>query len=163
NPAAGPRPAPRRAGGLSLRRIGGDLFELVHPRCVREMEPDYEEGMEILRAGDPEGARDALRYALHGCGDNLWVHVAPGPMAVAPARAGRGPLRLRFRAAVRGDPPRVPRTARPRAAGDPAVLPGDRGSRGVLRGAGQALRGRPAPRPLEAPPRRPPAARRGPG
>src|SRR4051812_29467182 len=67
---------PRRAGGLNLRRIGGDDFEFVHPKCVEEMWPDYEEGMEILRAGEPEEARDALRYALQGCGDNLWVHAA---------------------------------------------------------------------------------------
>jgi hypothetical protein len=46
------------------------------------MEPDYEEGVELLRAGDPEAARDAFRYALQGCGDNLWVHVALGRLAL---------------------------------------------------------------------------------
>lgn len=46
------------------------------------MELDYEEGIEIWKAGDPEGARDALRYALQGCGDNLWVHVALGRIAL---------------------------------------------------------------------------------
>ncbi|MFO0954080.1 MAG: hypothetical protein U0835_23585 [Isosphaeraceae bacterium] len=30
----------------------------------------------------PRGARDALRYALQGCGDNLWVHVALGRIAL---------------------------------------------------------------------------------
>src|SRR3954467_5862964 len=69
-----PAPGPRRAGGLSLKRIGGDDFELIHPRCVREMELDYQEGIELWEAGDPDSARDALRYALQGCGDNLWVH-----------------------------------------------------------------------------------------
>jgi hypothetical protein len=57
-------------------------FELVHPRCAREMEPDYQEGLEIWNAGDPEEARDALRYALGACPANLWVHVALGRIAL---------------------------------------------------------------------------------
>ena len=67
---------------MSLKRIGGDDFILVHPRCVREMELDYQEGIELWEAGDPESAQDALRYALQGCGDNLWVHVALGRIAL---------------------------------------------------------------------------------
>jgi hypothetical protein len=46
------------------------------------MELDYDEGMALWREGDVEAARDALRYALQGCGDNLWVHVALGRMAL---------------------------------------------------------------------------------
>jgi len=46
------------------------------------MELDYQEGIELRKAGDPESARDALRYALQGCGDNLWVHVALGQLAL---------------------------------------------------------------------------------
>src|SRR3954469_23061417 len=76
-----PRPA-RKAGGVNLRRIGGADFELVHPRCVAEMEMDYEEGIALWKEGDVEAARDALRFALQGCGDNLWVHVALGRMAL---------------------------------------------------------------------------------
>jgi hypothetical protein len=72
----------KRPGALSIRRLTGDEFELVHPRCVREREPDYAEGIELLDAGDPESARDALRFALQGCGDNLWVHVALGKIAL---------------------------------------------------------------------------------
>ena len=72
---------PRRTGGLNLKRLAGDQFELVHPRCVVEMELDYEEGIELWKAGDPEAARDALRYALQGCGDNIWVHNALGKIA----------------------------------------------------------------------------------
>lgn len=75
-------PPPKKAGGLNLRRLDGDDFELVHPRCVEELRPDYEEGLEIWKAGEPEEARDALRYALQGCGDNLWVHVALGRIAL---------------------------------------------------------------------------------
>ena len=80
--SSGAGSAPRKSGGLSLRRIGGDDFEIAHPRCVHAMELDYEEGIELWRAGDPEAARDALRYALQGCGDNLWVHVALGNLAL---------------------------------------------------------------------------------
>jgi tetratricopeptide (TPR) repeat protein len=86
---AGPK---KRKGGLGLARVDGDAFELVHPRCVREMELDYAEGIELWEAGDPEAARDALRYALQGCGDNLWVHVALGRIAL---RDGRDPALAR--------------------------------------------------------------------
>lgn len=81
---AGPgrRPGPRRSGSIALMPIGGDRFELKHPTCVGETELDYEEGMEIWKAGDPEGARDALRYALAACRDNLWIHVALGRIAM---------------------------------------------------------------------------------
>jgi hypothetical protein len=54
----------------------------VHPACVEEAEPDYEEGMELWRAGDAEEARDALRFALGICRDNLWVHAALGRIAL---------------------------------------------------------------------------------
>ncbi|MGP0064750.1 MAG: hypothetical protein ACLQGP_14275 [Isosphaeraceae bacterium] len=46
------------------------------------MELDYEEGMELWKAGDPESARDALRYALAACHDNLWIHAALGRIAL---------------------------------------------------------------------------------
>lgn len=67
--------------GLSQISDSGD-FELVHPRCVLQRRPDYEEGISLWQSGDPEGARDALRYALEGCGNNLWVHVALGRIAL---------------------------------------------------------------------------------
>ena len=79
---AGPHSARRRGGHparrtgpgpIGLTRIGGDDFELVHPRAVKETELDYEEGIELWKAGDPESARDALRYALSACHDNIWV------------------------------------------------------------------------------------------
>lgn len=80
--AGGSRGGKSYRGGLGLKRLGGDDFALVHPKCVGEMELDYEEGIELRRAGDPEAARDALRYALQGCGDNVWVHVALGRIAL---------------------------------------------------------------------------------
>ena len=80
--AHGSRGGTSRRGGLGLDQLGGSDFVLVHPKCIREMELDYEEGIELRRAGDPEAARDALRYALQGCGDNIWVHVALGLIAL---------------------------------------------------------------------------------
>ncbi len=107
---------PRRAGGINVRRLGGDDFELVHPGCVREMELDYVEGLEIREAGDPEGARDALRYALQGCGDNLWVHVALGMIALEDfkdPKLGRAHFGYAFELAQKAFPPdfqgRLPR------------------------------------------------------
>jgi len=92
----GRRPAGRGAGGEQSRGAGSsagpiglagvegnpDAFELVHPPCVEEMEPDFHEGMELWKAGDPEEARDALRYTLQACPANLWVHVALGRIAL---------------------------------------------------------------------------------
>jgi hypothetical protein len=80
--ASGAKGGASYRGGLGLKRLGGDDFVLIHPKCVREMELDYEEGIELRKAGDPEAARDALRFALQGCGDNIWVHVALGRIAL---------------------------------------------------------------------------------
>jgi len=70
------------SGSIRLVRVAGNDFELVHPRQVMEVDLDYREGLEIWKAGDPEGARDALRYALAACHENLWVHVALGQIAL---------------------------------------------------------------------------------
>jgi hypothetical protein len=78
------RKLPPRTGPIGLRQIPGtpDGYDLVHPRCVEETELDYAEGIELWKAGDPEEARDALRFALQGCHDNLWVHTALGRIAL---------------------------------------------------------------------------------
>ncbi len=80
--AGGGSAEPRKTGGLNLRQLTGNDFEFTHPKCVQELWPDYEEGLEIWKAGEPEEARDALRFALQGCGDNIWVHVALGRIAL---------------------------------------------------------------------------------
>jgi hypothetical protein len=97
-------------------RIAGNDFELVHPRQVREVELDYQEGLEIWKAGDPEGARDALRHALSACHANLWVHVALGQIAMRDshdATLARGhfgyAVELAERALPRGFKGRLPR------------------------------------------------------
>ncbi len=79
------RPAKPRSGGIGLSQVpevGSNQFELVHPRCVLQRRGDYEEGMELWKSGDIPGAREALRFALEGCGDNLWIHVALGRIAL---------------------------------------------------------------------------------
>jgi hypothetical protein len=88
----------------------------VHPRRVAEVELDYQEGLEIWKAGDPEGARDALRYALEACHENLWVHVALGQIAMRDFRdptLARGhfgyAVELAERAVPRGFTGRLPR------------------------------------------------------
>ena len=67
-------------------RIDNDEFDNGKSKCrTRSGQGRHHhdaEGIEIWEAGDPEGARDALRYALGGCGDNLWVHVALGKIAL---------------------------------------------------------------------------------
>jgi tetratricopeptide (TPR) repeat protein len=72
--------------GLAPVERGANVFELVHPRCVLETELDYQEGLELWNAGDPDEARDALRYALEACHDNLWIHVALGRLALEESR-----------------------------------------------------------------------------
>jgi len=81
-----------------------------------EVDLDYAEGIEIWKAGDPEGARDALRYALAACHANVWVHVALGQIAMRDFRdptLARGhfgyAVELGERALPRGFMGRLPR------------------------------------------------------
>lgn len=107
DPRAKPGPA-KKPGGLRLTRLGGPDFELDHPRCVREMELDYAEGIALWEEGDVEEARDALRFALQGCGDNLWVHVALGRIALQEFKdpsLARGHFGYAFELAQRALPP----------------------------------------------------------
>ena len=129
----------QKPGSIGLKRVGGNDFELVHPRGVEDVELDYEEGLEIWKAGDPEGARDALRYALAACRDNLWIHVGLGRIALEEFRdpdAGPGPFRLRGRAGPPGVAPAVRRPAARRPAGQSALLRRPRGADPLPRGPG---------------------------
>lgn len=76
------RGQPSPTSGLSVRRLDSGEYLLEHPDCVEELEEDYREGLAIWRAGEPEEARDVLRFALEGCRDNLRVHVALGRIAL---------------------------------------------------------------------------------
>ncbi len=80
-----------------------------------EVELDYEDAIELWKAGDPESARDALRYVLSASRDNLWVHSALGGIALesrdfALARGHYGyAFELGIRAIPRGFQSRLPR------------------------------------------------------
>jgi hypothetical protein len=83
---------------------------------VEEVREDYEEGLELWKEGDSESARDALRYALSACHENLWVHVALGRIALAEFRdpsLARGHFGYAFDLGERSLPPgfrgRLPR------------------------------------------------------
>jgi len=43
----------------------------------------------MWKAGEPEEARDALRFALEGCSDNIWIHAALGELALKEYRDPR--------------------------------------------------------------------------
>jgi hypothetical protein len=101
-----PHHGPTKANGgkLGLRPVGEDQYELVHPPCVEERLLDLEEGLEAWQAGAVDEAREALRFALEGCGDNLRVHVALGRIALQEdhdARLARGHLGYAFELAMR--------------------------------------------------------------
>jgi hypothetical protein len=97
----------------------------VHPRKVEEVREDYEEGLELWKEGDPESARDALRYALSACHENLWVHVALGRIALKEFRdpaLARGHFGYAFELGERSLPPNFSgRLPRERAANRPFV------------------------------------------
>jgi len=111
-----PRGPGARPGPIGLRRVEGEVYELVHPPCVEETELDYQEGIELWRAGEPELARDALRYALEGCRENLWIHTTLGDLALREFRdpkLARGHYGYVVELVQRGFPPgftgRLPR------------------------------------------------------
>jgi hypothetical protein len=87
------RPADRPRHGkpspIKLSQVEPGVFELVHPPCIDEVDLDYQEAMEMWKAGEPEEARDALRFALEGCSDNIWIHAALGELALKEYRDPR--------------------------------------------------------------------------
>jgi hypothetical protein len=118
-PAPTPPPPARLAGRkVAFHRVGPHAGELVHPACVEEVWPDYEDALEAWRQDEPEEAREALRFALEGCGEFHWVHVALGGLALAAgdlrlARGHFGYALERCRAAIPADfrgalPPELP-------------------------------------------------------
>jgi hypothetical protein len=88
-PRTKPRPTGQGAPAslpIGLLKLSEGEFELIHPTKVEETREDYDEGIELWKEGDPESARDALRYALSACHANLWAHVALGRIALADFR-----------------------------------------------------------------------------
>lgn len=88
-PAPPDRPRHGKPSPIGLRQVEPGVFELVHPDCIDEVDLDYSEAMEMWKAGDPEEARDALRFALEGCSDNIWIHAALGEIALKEHRDPR--------------------------------------------------------------------------
>jgi hypothetical protein len=87
-----PRPAPRasqRPRGpasekLQVRRVADEnVFELVHPRCVRERKEDLEDVHAMLDAGEIDVAVDELRWLLEGCNVLLEAHKLLGEIALS--------------------------------------------------------------------------------
>jgi hypothetical protein len=103
-----PRSESRSARAPGLRPLGDGAFELVHPPCVEELWPDFEEAMHALAEGAVAEARDQLRFLLEECGTNLWVHAALGRIALEShrdARLARGHFGYAFELARRAVPP----------------------------------------------------------
>jgi hypothetical protein len=74
-PVRGLRGAPEPRSAVSVRPVRGrDAWELVHPRCARVRAEDMEEVEAMLAAGEPEVARDELRWLLEGCSDFIAAH-----------------------------------------------------------------------------------------
>ncbi len=67
---------------IALASLGGNRFALKHPPCVRERWEDYLEGLEAMRMGAVEEAQEVFRFALEGCGDNLFIHAELGKIAL---------------------------------------------------------------------------------
>jgi hypothetical protein len=68
---------------LDVRRVKGDVFELVFPRAVKEREPDMEEVRAMLDVGEIDVAIDELRWLLGGCNVLLEAHRLLGETAMA--------------------------------------------------------------------------------
>lgn len=111
---SGRRPSGRRQGRarpsgsrLAIQPVEGVGFEIVHPPCVEEVQLDYEEALAAWQAGEPEEARDMLRFALEGCRDNLWIHAALGRLALEEMKdleLARGHLGYGYELALRAFP-----------------------------------------------------------
>lgn len=80
--------APREPSGSSSDAIGvrrvadKNVFELVHPRCVRDRKDDLEEAQAMLDTGEVEVAVDELRWLLEGCDVLLEAHKLLGEVAL---------------------------------------------------------------------------------
>jgi hypothetical protein len=75
--------AGRSASRIGLRHLPGEnIFELVHPRCVRARADDVEEVHKMLDAGEMEIAEEELRWLLDGCGEFVEAHGLLGQIAM---------------------------------------------------------------------------------
>jgi len=63
--------------------MGGEAYEFVFPKCVRERAEDIREVYEMLEAGETELAADELRWLLEECPQLLEAHQLLGEIALA--------------------------------------------------------------------------------
>lgn len=68
---------------MRLRRVGGEGWELLHPRCARDRAEDLEEVQAMLAAGEIEIAKDEVLWLLDACHDFLEAHKLLGELAYA--------------------------------------------------------------------------------
>ena len=66
---------------IGLRRVGSGVFELVHPRGVRERADDLAEVRVMLAAGEIDVANDELCWLLDGCREFIEAHKLLGESA----------------------------------------------------------------------------------
>jgi hypothetical protein len=79
---SGPQPRIGRAAQeVRLRRVAGEGWELVEPRCARDRADDIEEVQTMIAAGETEIARDEIRFLLQGCHDFIEAHKLLGELA----------------------------------------------------------------------------------
>lgn len=72
------------AGRITVRPVPGQqVFELVHPQCVRQRAEDLEQVHAMLAAGEIDVAVDELRWLLQGCAALLEAHMLLGELALA--------------------------------------------------------------------------------
>jgi hypothetical protein len=70
---------------LLVRKRHDGALEFIHPRCAAEREDDIRAARAMVAEGELDVARDELRWLLHGCSDNMAIHVLLGELAAAEA------------------------------------------------------------------------------
>lgn len=85
HPDGTPPPSAQRRPRTTLRlqRVGRtDVWELLHPPCVRERAEDLEEVQQMIDGGEYDVATDELRWLLEGCRDFQSAHHLLGELAL---------------------------------------------------------------------------------
>jgi hypothetical protein len=68
---------------VRARKLPDAVWELVHPRCARDRQEDFEEVRKMLDAGEVDVAVDECRWLLNGCSDCLEAHRLLGEIAMS--------------------------------------------------------------------------------
>lgn len=84
-PANKATPQPSSAPSLTavtLKRVQGDEWQLVAPRCAVQRADDIDEVDKMIAAGESEIAADELRFLLEECPNFLQAHQTLGQIAL---------------------------------------------------------------------------------